>query len=308
MTIEGIDYAFSVPSAAAVAAAGKRFVVRYGGPGSAGKQLTAGELADLTAHGIAVVANAEGAAGGFRGAAAGRAWAGSAEQHFRDLGMPVGRPIYFSVDWFAGPGDWADVDAALRGAASVIGADRVGVYGGYATIEHCAAAGTARWFWQTYAWSAGRWSAHCHLQQYRNGVTIGAVADCDLDRAMQSDYGQWGADMPVNRDDVNTIFNTDGVITAPPPAAQDGFWSAAQFLRNGYNEAKAAHASADQIATAIAALAKEVTAVQTTLAGLTPALLGALVPAIVAALPAGVTVTEEQLAAAIVAALKQLAA
>lgn len=189
--IEGVDYSFDVPTPAQLKAAGKKFAVRYGGPGSAGKQLTASELRGLTAAGIAVVANAEGAAGGFRGAVAGRSWAASAETDFATLGMPDDRPIYFSVDWDAGGKDWANIDAALKGAASVIGASRVGVYGSYDVVRHCQSAGTAQWFWQTYAWSAGKWASGCHLQQYKNGVKIGGH-DVDLTRAVQDDYGQWG--------------------------------------------------------------------------------------------------------------------
>lgn len=317
MSIEGVDYAFSVPPASALTAAGKYFAVRYGGPGSAGKQLTQAELAGLNKAGIAVVANAEGAAAGFRGTAAGQSWARQALAHFTALGMPADRPIYFSVDWDAGPADWPDVDAALRGAASVVGAARVGVYGSYATVEHCAKAGTARWFWQTYAWSAGKWSSRCHLQQYRNGVTIGG-ADCDLDRAMQSDYGQWGAEMPLTGDDVNTIFNTDGQIGAPPPASPDKFWTAGQFLRNGYNEAKAAHAAASQAVAAAAALSTQVSALGTSLGAAiqalaaqdqvdVPALAAALAQAVVAALPSGQDdVTPAELQEALVGALKEL--
>lgn len=192
MAIEGVDYAWSGPSPAALAAAGKKFACRYGGPGSDGKQLHADELAALQAAGIDVVANAEGSAAGFKGTAAGESWATQARDHFGGLGMPAGRPIYFSIDWDAGSGDWAAIDAALAGAASVIGAAQVGVYGSYDTMAHCRAAGSARWFWQTYAWSGGRAPAsYVHLYQYRNGVTIGG-ADCDLTRALLPDYGQWG--------------------------------------------------------------------------------------------------------------------
>jgi hypothetical protein len=191
MTIEGVDYADARPSPAKLYALGKRFVVRYGGPGRTSKQLSEAELKGLIGAGLSVVANAEGAADGYRGRTVGRAWAKQAEEHFRSLGMPGDRPIYFSVDWAAGADDWADIDAALRGSAEIIGAARVGVYGGYNTIRHCATAGTARWLWQTYAWSDGRWWAGAHLQQYRNGVTV-AGGDCDLNRAMVADYGQWG--------------------------------------------------------------------------------------------------------------------
>lgn len=208
MSVEGVDYADARPSTAGLVRAGKKFVVRYGGPGRTSKQLDATELRSLLAAGLSVVANAEGAANGYRGRAVGRAWAQQAEEHFRALGMPTDRPIYFSVDWQADSGDWADIDAALRGSAEVIGAGRVGVYGGYNTIAHCAAAKTARWLWQTYAWSGGKWHPAAHLQQYRNGVTV-AGGDCDLDRAMVADYGQWGQkeelDMPLTDSDAELV-------------------------------------------------------------------------------------------------------
>lgn len=200
MPIEGVDYAFSQPSASALVAAGKKFACRYGGPGSAGKHLSAAELTALKNKGVEIVANAEGAARGFTGSAAGRSWAQQALASFKALGMPDDRPIYYSVDWDAGPADWPGIDAALKAAAAESGGvSRVGVYGSYDTIAHCVSAGTARWFWQTYAWSGGRWHPKAHIQQYRNGVSIGG-ADCDLDRAMVADYGQWGGDEDVFTD------------------------------------------------------------------------------------------------------------
>ena len=190
MITEGVDYSFARPQPRALANAGKKFAVRYGGPGSDSKMLTASELAALRAVGIDVVANAEGAAGGYNSEAVGRSWARSAEADFRRLGMPGDRPIYFSVDFDAGPAHWSGIDAALRGSAAVIGKDRVGVYGSYDVIEHCAATGLATWLWQTYAWSGGRKHPKANLYQYRNGVTIGG-GDCDLTRALTEDYGQW---------------------------------------------------------------------------------------------------------------------
>jgi hypothetical protein len=198
MAIEGVDYAFPpIPTAAALKAAGKRFACRYGGPGSPSKQLTVDELAALRAAGIAVVANAEGAPDGLQGGySAGRSWAADAEAHFRALGMPADRPIYLSVDFDAASADWPALDAAMTGAASVLGRGRVGVYGGYNVINHFASMKDrlATWYWQTYAWStisgSVLWHPAAHIQQYRNGVTIGG-ADCDLNRAMVADYGQW---------------------------------------------------------------------------------------------------------------------
>lgn len=219
VSIEGVDYADARPSPSGLAAAGKHFVVRYGGPGRDSKQLHAAELTALLAAGLNVVANAEGSAGGLKGAAAGRVWAASALADFTALGMPEHRPIYFSADWDVQPSEYAGVDAALRAAADALGGvARVGIYGGYNIVAHCVGAGTARWFWQTYAWSGGRWHPAAHIQQYRNGVTV-AGGDCDLDRAMAADYGQWGQGDTVDTADVNQIvdrtWNADGIVTNP---------------------------------------------------------------------------------------------
>ncbi len=196
MAIEGVDYTTTArPSVASLVAGGKKFACRYGGPGGDWKQIGAAEVAELTAAGVAIVANAEGTADGLKGGyAAGVSWARDADAHFRTLGMPPGRPIYLSADWDAAASWMDEIDAAMDGAASVLGRARVGVYGGYDVIAHLAANGKARWFWQTYAWSEGRWHPGCHIQQYRNGVTLGG-GTVDLNRAMKADYGQWGADM-----------------------------------------------------------------------------------------------------------------
>lgn len=193
---EGVDYAFPPkPRPAVLAQQGKTFVCRYGGKGTTDKMLTASELAGLRANGVDVVANVEGSAGGFSGYAAGRDWALAGLSWFGDLGMPADRPLYFSADWDVQPSDWGNLASALQGAASVIGQSRVGLYGGRYAILRSQETGLARWYWQTFAWSTvnGKvvWVPDTHIQQYRNGVTIDG-ADCDLDRSMQADYGQWG--------------------------------------------------------------------------------------------------------------------
>lgn len=198
MAIEGVDYSYDPPNPTGLVEAGKKFVVRYGAVGNTGKHLTAAEVTALRAAGLAIVANVEETASAYRGASAGTRHATAGASFFRSLGFPVDTPIYFSVDWDAGSGDWADIDAALRASAQVLGVERVGVYGSYDVIEHCAKAGTARWFWQTYAWSGGRWSTRAHLQQYRNNVSL-AGGTVDLTRAMTADYGQWGAAVTVSQ-------------------------------------------------------------------------------------------------------------
>jgi hypothetical protein len=196
--IPGVDYSYDPPSASGLASAGKKFAVRYGAVGNSAKWLKTSEVTALRAAGIAIVANVEETAQAFRGADTGVRHAKAGDAFFRGLGMPADRPIYFSVDWDATSADWPAVDAALRGAASVIGPDRVGVYGGYDVIAHCATAKTARWFWQTYAWSGGRWYPGCHMQQYKNNITL-AGGTVDLDRGMTADFGQWGAGVATSQ-------------------------------------------------------------------------------------------------------------
>lgn len=231
MAMEGVDYAWSRPDIGQLAAAGKRFACRYGGPGSSGKQLDPAEARALSAAGIAIVANAEGAADGLLGGwSAGVAWASDAEAHFRACGMPPDRPIYLSVDFDVQSGQWGSVAGALRGAASVLGAGRVGVYGGRRAIEWARRDGVARWFWQTYAWSSGVWVPGNHIEQYRNGVYL-AGATLDLNRAHPSDFGQWmiGDDMTPEQDQI-----LRGIAQVLGDAAYrvDGIWAGTD-LRGG---------------------------------------------------------------------------
>ncbi|HEX5996289.1 MAG TPA: DUF1906 domain-containing protein [Jiangellales bacterium] len=241
--MEGVDYAGTRPNPTQLYAAGKRFVVRYGGPGGSWKHLDATEARALTGAGLALVANAEGAADGLLlGWDAGVSWARSADAHFRALGMPADRPIYLSVDFDCGPDkQWAAVANALRGAASVIGAGRVGVYGSYDVMQWARRDNVARWYWQTYAWSGGRWASHNHLEQYRNGVSL-AGGTVDLNRSKIADFGQWGQE----EDDVSAadvwaaqfgFTRPDGTVEAPAPAwaimryALYWAWEAAQTTK-----------------------------------------------------------------------------
>lgn len=294
--VQGVDYAFPPwPNINQLAAAGIKFACRYGGPGTAPKHLTLAEAQQLTAAGIAVVANAEGSADGLiNGFAAGVSWARLAEEHFRACGMPPGRPIYFSVDFDTTSGDWDELDAAMDGAASVIGRDRVGVYGEYSIIEHFAANQKARWYWGTYAWSGGRWSAHNHIEQYRNGVAL-AGADVDLNRALKSDYGQWtiGDDMGWEEKPAGGGGYTYGAITLGSNLA---IWKAVGLL-----EAMAPKLGLDPAElAAITAAAK---------AGAEAGALAAaddIVAAIVAELPEGATLTKAEVQTAAEAAVRKV--
>jgi hypothetical protein len=200
MPIEGVDYAWERPSITGLAAVGKRFACRYVGPGSSGKHLDPTEARALAAAGLSIVANAEGTADGLLGGRSiGMSWAASGHDHAVRCGMPPDRPVYLSVDFDVQSGQWAKVRDALDGAGDVLGHARVGVYGGYDAIAWAKRDNVARWYWQTYAWSEGRWHPSAHIRQYRNGVSL-VGGTVDLDHAMVGDYGQW---RPVGSPDEN---------------------------------------------------------------------------------------------------------
>lgn len=197
--IEGVDYSSSRPGGAALAAAGKRFAVRYvpyqirqdfGGPLVwVAKGLTVAERDDLLAHHVAIALVFESTADRMLGGhAAGIADAQLIGPGLAHCGMPFDSFIYFACDFDAQPAQYATIDAYLAGAASVLGAGRVGIYAGYHVVEHCRR--TAAKAWQTYAWSGGRLSSFASLYQYRNGQSING-ASVDYDRALVADYGQY---------------------------------------------------------------------------------------------------------------------
>ena len=100
--------------------------------GVRGRLLTAAEYGDLQAHGIAIVFNWETTAGRMLGGySAGNTDAAIADQVARALGHPADRPVYFSCDFDAAPGDQAVIGSYLTRVAAVIGSDRTGVYGSY---------------------------------------------------------------------------------------------------------------------------------------------------------------------------------
>lgn len=190
MATEGIDYSWARPGGAAIKAAGKKFVVRYlFEDGQGGKGLDAGELSDLLAHGLEIVLVYEAYAASMKeGRGTGIAHAQAAQREINRLGLPTNSPVYFAADWDASAGEQGAIDEYLRGAASVIGLDRVGIYGSADVMTRTMQSRTAKWFWQTYAWSRGRVQEGIHLYQYLNGQNInGAV---DYNRTSLDNYGQ----------------------------------------------------------------------------------------------------------------------
>ena len=113
------------------------------------------------------------------------------------LGL-AGSPIYFAVDFPATAAQLATIGTYLQGAATVVGLQRVGVYGNYSVVNYALNNNLATYAWQTYSWSGGQLEARCHIYQYQNGVTVAGVS-VDRDRTISSDtyYGQATASAPV---------------------------------------------------------------------------------------------------------------
>ncbi|WP_433199055.1 glycoside hydrolase domain-containing protein [Nocardia sp. CA-107356] len=190
----GLDYAAGRPGGAAIQAAGYDFVVRYlsdGGPTLPGKQLTPAEADDLRAHDISIVSNWETtAARMLDGYDAGIVDARAGLAQVLRCGGRSDRPIYFSADFDSTPQDQLAINAYLQGAAAVLGAANVGIYGGFWSISRALDAGVAAWSWQTAAWSGTNVEARRNIYQTSQQVIVGGVR-CDVNEAGTMDFGQW---------------------------------------------------------------------------------------------------------------------
>lgn len=205
MATEGIDYSWARPGGRNIKNAGKQFVVRYLWPdGEGGKGLDAGELADLVNNGLEIAlvyqAGANTVLGGY---GVGVSQAKTAQSEINRLGLPKNSPVYFAADFDANAGHQPAIDDFLNGAASVIGRERVGIYGSANVMQRTMASKTATFFWQTYAWSGGRVQQGIHLYQYLNGQNLnGAV---DYNRTSLDNYGQ--------------VSKAGSIVTKPAPSA-----------------------------------------------------------------------------------------
>lgn len=213
--IPGIDYSYGRPAPAEIHAAGDRFVVRYlsGDKGDGtyrSKDLTRQEYDSLRRANLDVALVFEiGGAGARGGYAQGVKDAKAVVAEIAHLGLPGDRrPVYFAIDFDA----YYFVDTRaqaldyIRGAASVLGFARTGVYGGYSMVKYCLDARACAWAWQTLAWSPkGKWDPRAHLRQ-TGSKRIGRDV-VDTNQATVLDFGQW----PQPR-----------VVTPTPPVIMPG--------------------------------------------------------------------------------------
>lgn len=197
MTAPGIDIAWDRPTIAQIKAIKATWVARYFSTDDS-KDLHASEVTAYTAAGLAIVTVWETTTGRARaGHSAGVADATNAEQQRKAVGLPASHIHHFAVDEDT---SWASVAAYFDGAASVLGKNRVGVYGGYKVIEGAYTAGY-RYLWQTVAWSGGLWSKHATIRQ-TGGTTLSGGADWDT--AMTPDFGQYPRPVTPQEDSLPT--------------------------------------------------------------------------------------------------------
>lgn len=189
----GVDYSFARPSPDLLSMRSVRFAARYlwrtvQSDGKTNKGLSKAEYDSLQAKGIQVAFIYEEDGKELTlGYDAGVRVAKAAETYRNEQKLPV-KPIYFNVDFNAtDSAQLAKIWEALRGIASVIGIERVGLYAGYSVIKAAFDQKLITFGMQTYAWSNGQWDSRAQLRQWSNNQWGGSV---DFQYAMAAEYGQ----------------------------------------------------------------------------------------------------------------------
>ena len=209
VTENGVDYSYKHPNPTKLKSApeANQFVIRYLSS-TAGKQLTAKEVLALRQARLDIIFCFEYYPGRMKeGQAAGIADANAAVSASIVAGVPPDFFCYFCCDFDAQESDQPAINAYLDGVASVLGANRVGFYGGYGPMQRVLDAGKAVKGWQTIAWSTDKINSRIididsrvSLYQHDVGAGLGkpyAGGTCDLDYAYESDLGQWSITEPV---------------------------------------------------------------------------------------------------------------
>ena len=108
-------------------------------------------------------------------------------------GGPTGAPIYASIDDNPSYQQYTQQIAPyLRGWESVIGHQRVGIYGNSTVIDWALQDGLGSWFWQ-HNWGTPRGFVHpaAHLHQFEIDARKVAGVGVDLNNILKPQFGQW---------------------------------------------------------------------------------------------------------------------
>ena len=186
----GADFTDKNLTGAEMKAAGLTFACRYLSGHSGGwKELSLAEAKDKTAHGILIVSNWEDTGRPANTVAQGESDAKRALAEAHACGMPLNRPIYFSIDH-----DVA-VDGAdnyFKGINNVFGGPgNVGVYASAGVIQHLHGKGLVKWGWRTMStgWHGGASTVDSQIEQ-TGGSTVKGTS-IDKDKGLTADIGGW---------------------------------------------------------------------------------------------------------------------
>ena len=197
------DYAAGVLSAADIKAAGALGAIRYvsdrrpGGSWMLGKPIQLAEARDLYQAGLKIVSNyqygKQSTADWLGGQSAGVTHATRGWELHTAAGGPTGAPIYASIDDDPTLEQYKQqVAPYLRGWESVVGHQRVGVYGNSKVIEWAVQDGLGSWFWQ-HNWGTPEGFVHpaAHLHQFEIDARKVAGVGVDLNNILKAQFGQW---------------------------------------------------------------------------------------------------------------------
>jgi Rv2525c-like, glycoside hydrolase-like domain len=176
-----VDYAWARPTVAQLKSWNAVAVCQYVGQDTTGKNMTAADVSCHAAAGIKTITCFEfSAAQAKNGYSQGVTDAQLGLSQAAACGMPNWAPIFFAVDvdlqdYAPGSSDpmakLGPVGQYFRGACSVLGLDRVGVYGSYYVVERTINACVATYGWQTVAWSGGQIDT-AQIQLYQTGQRL----------------------------------------------------------------------------------------------------------------------------------------
>ena len=128
--------------------------------------------------------------------------ANRAYQLAQSVGQPENTAIYFTVDFDAQTKHFANILNYFQGLKDTLTSYKIGCYGKYEVVQLIKSKGLADYFWQTYAWSAGKHFSGIHLFQYKNDISQYGL-NLDLDQVENSDCGAWN--QPVHSPFLTTV-------------------------------------------------------------------------------------------------------
>lgn len=225
--MKGIDCATPInqDSACRLVSEGVLFVGRYlvpDYPSLQWKRLTAEEVQACTDNGIKVMSIFEMSSGDMKNGS-GTEHGALAFKEAQAIGQPLGKPIFFTVDFEATEEDFATIEQYLRAAKEQIPGYKIGIYGSFFVVEEMSRRGAADYFWQTYAWSNGNIPNVAHVYQHQNDTTLAGLS-VDIDD-FYTDEVTWNynthepKEEPVMEkitvDEAIQILVDNGVINSP---------------------------------------------------------------------------------------------